>query len=154
MISHSHLCPKSATVISDICTRQFHIPHRQLLHDLFTIFLKNHFFEPSRREYPLEAFFFLLFLLKNVFLSNIFLLASVSEFNCFLRSRCSMEMWCLYDMGRESWDWVGSPSWERARVNSPEWGGGSSPVKMEPPQIVFLLLFLFLLFGTMWRGSV
>ena len=30
MIIHSLLCPKSATVISDICTRQFHIPHRWL----------------------------------------------------------------------------------------------------------------------------
>ena len=28
MITHSLLCPKTATVISDICTRQFHIPHR------------------------------------------------------------------------------------------------------------------------------
>ena len=28
MIIHSLLCPKSATVIIDICTRQFHIPHR------------------------------------------------------------------------------------------------------------------------------
>ena len=27
------------------------------------------------------------------------LLALVSEFNCFLRSRCSMEMWCPDDVG-------------------------------------------------------
>ena len=34
------------------------------------------------------------------------LLAFVSEFNCgcFLQSRCSMEMWCLDDRGRDSWD--------------------------------------------------
>ena len=31
---------------------------------------------------------------------------------------------------------------ERACFNSPEWGGGSSPVKTEPPQIVLLLLLL------------
>ena len=67
------------------------------------------------------------------------LLALVSEFNCFLRSRCSMEMWCPDDIGRDSWDWVGPPAWERACFNSPEWGGGSSPVKTEPPQIVLLL---------------
>ena len=55
------------------------------------------------------SFFFL------VFLSKIFLLlALVSEFNCFLRSRCSMEMWCPDDKGRDSWDWVGPPA-------SPEW---------------------------------
>ena len=68
------------------------------------------------------------------------MLALVSEFNCFLRSRCSMEMWCPDDIGRDSWDWVGPPAWVRACFNSPEWGGGSSPVKTEPPQIVLLLL--------------
>ena len=47
---------------------------------------------------------------------------------------------------RDSWDWVGPPAWERACFNSPEWGGGSSPVKTEPPQIVLLLLLLSLLF--------
>ena len=57
------------------------------------------------------------------------LLALVSEFNCFLRSRCSMEMWCPDDIGRDSWDWVGPHAWGRACFNSPEWGGGSSPVK-------------------------
>ena len=71
------------------------------------------------------------------------MLALVSEFNCFLRSRCSMEMRCPDDIGRDSWDWVGPPAWERACFNSPEWGGGSSPVKTEPPQIVLLLLLLF-----------
>ena len=39
------------------------------------------------------------------------------------------EMWCLHDIGRDSWDWVGPPAWGRACFNSPEWGGGSSPVK-------------------------
>ena len=39
-----------------------------------------------------------------------------------------MEMWCPDDIGRDSWDWVGPPAWERACFNSPEWGGGSSPV--------------------------
>ena len=69
-------------------------------------------------------------------------LAFVSGFNkrCFLRSRCSMEMWCPDDIGRDSWDWVGPPAWGRAYFNSPEWGGGSSPAKTEPPQIVLLLL--------------
>ena len=63
--------------------------------------------------------------------------AFVSGFNkrCFLRGRCSMEMWCLDDMERDSWDWVGPPAWERACFNSPEWGGGSSPVKTEPPRL-------------------
>ena len=51
-----------------------------------------------------------------------------------------MEMWCPDDTGRDSWDWVGPPDWVRACFNSPEWGGGSSPVKTEPPQIVMLLL--------------
>ena len=74
------------------------------------------------------------------------MLASVSEVDCFLRSRCSMEMWCPGDIGRDSWDWVGPPACEKACFNSPEWGGGSSPVKTEPLQIVLLLL-LFLTQG-------
>ena len=71
-------------------------------------------------------------------------LAFVSGFNkrCFLRRRCSMGMWCLYDIGRDSWDWVGPRAWGRACFNSPEWGGGSSLVKTEPLQIVLLLLLL------------
>ena len=81
-------------------------------------------------------FFFLVFLSKYVLL-----LALVSEFNCFLRSRCSMEMWCPDDIGRDCWDRVGPPAWGRACFNSPEWGGGSSPVKTEPPQVVLLLLW-------------
>ena len=43
-----------------------------------------------------------------------------------------MEMWCPDDIGRDSWDswdWVGPPAWVRACDNSPEWCGGSSPVK-------------------------
>ena len=65
------------------------------------------------------------------FFSNFSFLAFVSRFSnrCFLRSRCSTETWCPDDNGRDSWDWVGPPAWERARFNSPEWGGGSSPVE-------------------------
>ena len=57
----------------------------------------------------------------------VLLLALVLEFNseCFLRSRCSMEMWCPDDVGRDGWDGDGPPTWERAWFNSP----GSSPVK-------------------------
>ena len=44
------------------------------------------------------------------------LLAFVSKFDkrCFLYNRCSMVMWCLDDTGRDSWDWVGPPTQERA----------------------------------------
>ena len=82
------------------------------------------------------------FLFSSISFKYFSLLASVSEFNCFLRSRCSMEMWCPDDIGRDSWDWVGPPAWGRACFISPEWGGGSSPVKTEPLQIVLLLLLL------------
>ena len=54
-------------------------------------------------------------------------------------------MWCPDDIGRDSWDWVGPPAWERACFNYPEWGGGSSPVRTEPLQIVVWLLLLLLL---------
>ena len=91
----------------------------------FLIFQKKKFF-----------FFFLL-----VFLSNIFYCwRKYQSLTVFLRGRCSMEMWCTDDIGRDSWDWVGPPAWGRACFNSPEWGGGSSPVKTEPLQIVLLLL--------------
>ena len=87
------------------------------------------------------------FLFSCISFKYVSLLANVSEFNCFLRCRCSMEMWCPDDVGRDSWDWVGPPGWERACFNSPEWGGGSSPVKTEPLQIVLLLLLLLLLWS-------
>ena len=54
-----------------------------------------------------------------------------------------MEMWCPDDIGRDSWDWVGPPAWERACFNSPEWGGCSSLVKTEPLQILLLLLLFW-----------
>ena len=97
-------------------------------------------------EFSSFSSFFLMFLSFSSFLFScisfkyVLLLALVSEFNCFLRSLRSMEMWCADDIGRDSWDWVGPPAWGRACFNSPEWGGGSSPVKTEPPQIVLLLL--------------
>ena len=40
-----------------------------------------------------------------------------------------MEMWCTDDTRQDSSDWVGPPAWVRACFKSPEWGGGSSPVK-------------------------
>ena len=61
-----------------------------------------------------------------LFLSNKnSLLASVPEFNCrcFLRSRCSMELWCPDDdVGRDSCVWVGPPTGEstpRSEVGAP-----------------------------------
>ena len=56
---------------------------------------------------------FLLFLSSCISFKYVSLLALVSEFNCFLRSRCSMEMWCPDDLGRDGWDWVGPLTWER-----------------------------------------
>ena len=82
------------------------------------------------------------FLFSCISFKYVSLLATASAFNhiCFLRSRCSREMWCPDDKGRDSWGWVGPPAWERACFNSPEWGGGSSPAKTETLQIVLLLL--------------
>ena len=81
---------------------------------MFSIFF-FHFF----RRKKVSAFLF-----SCIYFKYFLLLALVSEFNCFLRSRCSMEMWCPDDIGRDSWDWVGPPAWVRACFNSPEWGGG------------------------------
>ena len=73
-------------------------------------------------------------LFSSISFKYVLLLALVSEFKCGVPD----------DIGRDSWDWVGPPAWERACFNSPEWGGGTSPVKTEPPQLELLLLFLFL----------
>ena len=69
----------------------------------FSMFF-NFLFHFFRRK----SFFFSFFL---YFFQIFLLLAKVSEFNCFLRSRCSMEMWCPDDIGWDSWDWVGPPAW-------------------------------------------
>ena len=68
-------------------------------------------------EAELDHFFF------NFFFKKISLLAwvSVFKYRCFLRSRCSMEMWCPDDTRRDSWGWFGPPASRRARFNSPEW---------------------------------
>ena len=86
---------------------------------LFSFFHVFHFFF-FRVPYSLFflkivflLFFFLLFFFLNICASSICI---VSGFNkrCFLRGPCSMEMWCPDDMERDSWDWVGPPTWERA----------------------------------------
>ena len=84
-----------------------------LFFDFFDVF---HFLFKFSEE---KSFFFLF---SCISFKYVLLLALVSEFNCFLRSRCSMEMWCPDDTGRDSWGWVGPPTWERACFNSPEWG--------------------------------
>ena len=54
------------------------------------------------------------FLFSCMSFKYVYSLVLESEFNCFLHSRCSMEMWCPDDTGRDSWDWVGPPAWRRA----------------------------------------
>ena len=104
----------------------------------FYIFIFSHFF--SFLHFLIFSMFFIFFfhfseekvssfLFSCISSKYVLLLALDSEFFCFLRSRCSMQMWCPDDIGRDSWDWVGPPAWGRACFNSPEWGGGSSPVK-------------------------
>ena len=62
------------------------------------------FFSFSYSEENVSSFLF--------FFQIFSLLALVPEFSCrcFLRIRRSMEMWCLDDTGRDSWDWVGPPT--------------------------------------------
>ena len=61
------------------------------------------------------------FLFFCISFKYVLVLALVSEFNCFLRSRCSMEMWCPDDIGRDGWDWVGPPAWVR-HASTPQSG--------------------------------
>ena len=117
---------------------------------VFFFFFSHFLFISSFFDFLIFSFSFFIFseekvssfLFSCISFKYFLLLALVSEFDCFLRSRCSMEMWCPDDVGRDSWDWVGPPAWGRACFNSPEWGGSSSPVKTEPLQIVLLLWLL------------
>ena len=43
------------------------------------------------------------------------------SFFLFLSHRCSMEMSCPAEIGRDSWSWVGPPTWGESMFNSPEW---------------------------------
>ena len=85
------------------------------------------------------------FLFSCISFKYVLLLALVSEFNCFLCSRCFMEMWCLDDIGRDSWDWVGPPAWVRACFNSPEWGGGPDCIVVVLVVAVVVVLLCLLL---------
>ena len=75
---------------------------------------------------------------------EVLLLALVSEFNCFLRSRCSMEMRCPDDAGRDSWDWVGPPPW--GEHDSTPQSGVEAPRQLRRSLLQIVLLFL--LFST------
>ena len=115
----------------------------------FICFFKFSFFRTLNTEKTVEKFPIVKmtqsqgFLFSCISFKYVLLLALVSQFNCFLRCRCSMEMWSPDDTERDKY--VGPPTWERAWFNSPEWSGGSSPVKTEPHQIGLLLMFLLFL---------
>ena len=67
------------------------------------------------------------------------MLALVSEFNCFLRSRCSMEMWCPDDIGRIAGIGLGRLL-GREHASTLQSGVEAPRLKTEPLQIVLLLL--------------
>ena len=105
---------------------------------VFFSFFNFSFSFPFLFSFFLFPFFIFCFFQEKCFFFSLPAFVLGINKRCFLRRRCSMEMWCPDDIGRDSWDWVGPPAWERACFNPPEWGGGSSPVKTEPPQIVLL----------------
>ena len=59
----------------------------------------------SSRILRVNPFFHFSFFLFFFFIFSFFCFK-----RCFLHSRCSMEMWCPDDVGRDSWDWVGPPA--------------------------------------------
>ena len=62
-----------------------------------------------------------------------------------------MEMWCPDDIWRDSWDWVGPPAWVRACFNSPEWGGGSSPIKNgASPDCIIVVVVVVVVWCVVW----
>ena len=57
------------------------------------------------RATPAFDLFIFLFFFSFSF-DHISVIASVNMFDC-IRSRCSMDMWCLDDTGQDKCDWVG-----------------------------------------------
>ena len=84
---------------------------------------------------PFCVFSWKMFLVFSFFL-YFFRICSISGFSIIGVSSVVGAPWrcgVLTKLGGISWDWVGPPTWERACIKSPEWSGGSSPVKTEPP---------------------
>ena len=100
---------------------------------LFTfLFKKIQFFRPVSAGRPFEASFpFLSFLFPTFSCSSflsfsffhvfLFLFFSFLAFVSVFGSRCTMEMWCPHDIGRDSWDWVG-PLLGREHASTPQSG--------------------------------
>ena len=63
---------------------------------IFFFFLKKNFLVLFSNFSQEKSFFFSF---SCISFKYVLLLASVSDFNCFLRSRCSMEVWCPDSMG-------------------------------------------------------
>ena len=76
----------------------FHFSFFSFLH----VFHFSHFF---------LCFFVFLFL---CFFSSSFFFLQYQSLTIDVSCRCFMEMWCPDDIGRDSWDWVAPPTWERA----------------------------------------
>ena len=95
-----------------------------LLKRLFSCFLFVHLFSFFDHFFISLIFlmFFHFFFFSCLSFKCVLLLALVSEFNCFLRSRCSMEMWCPDDIGRDRWDWIGPPTWDESMIQLPRVG--------------------------------
>ena len=104
-----------------LCQKSFFEPSRGVpLWPLFSFFSLVYIF--LKKFFLMFFIFFFHFFSRKSFFFSFFLyffqmysIAGISiRVYCFLRSRCSMEMWCPDDIGRDSWDWVGPPAWERA----------------------------------------
>ena len=76
------------------------------------------------------------FLFSCISFKYVFFLALVSEFNCFFRCRCSMEMWCPDDIRRGCWDWATCLRESMIQLPRVEWR--LFACETEPPQIVLL----------------
>ena len=111
-----------------------HFSHFSFISSFFNFFNVFHFSFFLKKKVS--------FLFSCISFKYALLLALVAECNCFFRSRCSMEMLCLDDIGQDSWDWVGAPAWETACFSTPQ-SGVEAPrlLKRSLPRLYYCCCF-------------
>ena len=96
---------------------------------------------------------FLLFFFSCTSFKYFLLLSLVSEFNCFLRSRCSMEMWCPDDLGRDSWDlgWAACLGESMLQLPRVRWRLVACENGASPDCIIVVVVFCTVCARSSWR---
>ena len=90
-----------------------------VFHFLFSFFLRKSFF------FSFFLYFFQIFFIRWRLCQSLTVSSVVGA---------PWRLWRPDDIGRDNWDWVGPPAWERACLNSPEWSGAPRLLKRSLPR--------------------